>query len=338
MRFRSGRTWLAGTLAVPAGATVGRASSLVHGSGATTRNDPAVLAACFEAQGFAVLPTTSAASASPAGVPGRGRDRTPRSRVYARDAAAAARLPGCAARGRPAPASASRARARPAGSRPRRPRASRRSASSRSSPGPTVTAGEVSAYAALTTAGRRRSRPTRRPRSSTGCGRPARAARPRARASSARDPVAVALRRARPARADGALRRAARRHRRRRPRLPACRPLPDRERARPDAEDLRSDRYADRRLPRPRLVARRSRLALDLASEHGRRRPTRPARATSSRAGRSSRSTATRSARSSGWRVPTATSPASAGARATSTCSSTRSSSSASSSPSSARS
>jgi uncharacterized protein len=94
VRFRSGSVWLAGTLAVPVGARAHTLPGvvLVHGSGPTTRNDPAVLAAYFEAQGLAVLTYDKRGIGQSAGsYPGEAATETSVG-VYARDAAAAARF------------------------------------------------------------------------------------------------------------------------------------------------------------------------------------------------------------------------------------------------------
>jgi pimeloyl-ACP methyl ester carboxylesterase len=152
VRFRSGRTWLAGTLAVPTGASGRPGVVLVHGSGATTRNDPAVLAAYFEAQGFAVL-TYDKRGIGQSGGEYPGEAATDASiDVYARDAAAAARF-------LVAQPEVDRARVGLAGSSQAgwiAPVAAAREPAIRFLAlvsGPTVTAGEISAYAALTTQG-----------------------------------------------------------------------------------------------------------------------------------------------------------------------------------------
>jgi dienelactone hydrolase len=92
VRFQSGSVKLAGTLTLPA--TPGRhpAVALVHGSGATPRNDAAVYASYFVSRGFAVLAYDKRGIEQSAGA-WPGEAATAQSiDVYARDAAAAARF------------------------------------------------------------------------------------------------------------------------------------------------------------------------------------------------------------------------------------------------------
>ena len=201
VRFRSGRTWLAGTLAVPAGASGRPGVVLVHGSGATTRNDPAVLASYFEAQGFAVL-TYDKRGIGQSGGEYPGEAATDASIDVTRATLPPPRGSSRPSRRSTAAASASQARARPAGSRLV---AATREPSIR--------------FLALVSRPDRHRRRGERVRGADDPGRvdPGRLARrdprpgaaerperlrPGARAPAARDPVALALRRARPARAD----------------------------------------------------------------------------------------------------------------------------------------
>jgi dienelactone hydrolase len=92
VRFRSGGVTLAGTLTLPAGPGKYPAVALVHGSGATPRNDDAVFASYFSSRGFAVL-TYDKRGIEQSGGTWPGEAATVRSLdLYARDAAAAARF------------------------------------------------------------------------------------------------------------------------------------------------------------------------------------------------------------------------------------------------------
>jgi dienelactone hydrolase len=92
VRFRSGGVMLAGTLMLPSSPGRHPAVALVHGSGATPRNDEAVYGSYFLGRGFAVL------SYDKRGIEqsgGRWPGEAPTAQsvdVYARDASAAARF------------------------------------------------------------------------------------------------------------------------------------------------------------------------------------------------------------------------------------------------------
>jgi dipeptidyl aminopeptidase/acylaminoacyl peptidase len=92
VRFRSGGVTLAGTLTLPVAQGKHAAVVLVHGSGATPRNDGAVFAAYFASRGFAVL-TYDKRGIEQSGGKWPGEAATTQSvDVYARDAEAAARF------------------------------------------------------------------------------------------------------------------------------------------------------------------------------------------------------------------------------------------------------
>lgn len=92
VRFRSGGVTLAGTLTSPVTPGKHAAVALVHGSGATPRNDGAVYAAYFLSRGLAVL-TYDKRGIEQSGGTWPGEAAIPQNvDVYARDAAAAARF------------------------------------------------------------------------------------------------------------------------------------------------------------------------------------------------------------------------------------------------------